>query len=131
MEQEEKENKEAAAKGQGWRISINACGHGEGGGKSAGVAVGCKKHMGMAESFADEELPDELRGRFTVKHIGAVCRGGLHVASAYLYSSLGSSISSTSTSYTPLRECYLHSKGRGSWQRTLSVRRHSWRQLAG
>ena len=43
----------------------------------------------MAESFADEELPDELRGRFTVKHIGAVCKGGLHVASAYLYSWLG------------------------------------------
>ena len=65
-------HKEAVAKGQDWRISINACGHGEGGGKSAGVAVGCRKHMGMAESFADEELPDELRGRFTVKHIGAV-----------------------------------------------------------
>ena len=89
VELEEKQNKEAAAKGQGWRVSINACAFGDGGGKSAGVAVGCRKHMGMDESFADEELPEELRGRFTVKRIGAVCKGGMHVASAYLHSSLG------------------------------------------
>ena len=42
VEKEEKENKEATAKGQGWKMSISSCGHGEGGGKSAGVAVGCK-----------------------------------------------------------------------------------------
>ena len=41
VEQEEKENKEAAAKGQSWRVSTNACGHGEDGGKSVGAAVGC------------------------------------------------------------------------------------------
>ena len=89
VELEEKQNKEAAAKGQGWGVSINACGYGDGGGKSAGVAVGCRKPMGMDESFADEDLPEELRGRFTVKRIGAVCKGGLHVASAYLHSKLG------------------------------------------
>ena len=89
VEKEDKENKEAAAKGQGWRISINSCGYGEGGRKSAGVAVGCRKRIGMEESFADDDLPDELKGRFTVKHIGAVCKGGMHVASAYLQSSLG------------------------------------------
>ena len=43
----------------------------------------------MTESFADEDLPEELQGRFTVKHVGAVCRGGLHIGSAYLNSSLG------------------------------------------
>ena len=76
VEQEGKQNKEAAAKGQGWRVSINACGHGDGGGKSAGVAVGCRKHMGMEGSFADEELPEELRGRFTVKRMGLCVKVG-------------------------------------------------------
>ena len=28
---EEKQNKEAAAKGQGWKVSINACASGDGG----------------------------------------------------------------------------------------------------
>ena len=89
VEAEEKQNKEAVAKGKGWKMSINTCLFGDGGGKSAGVAVGCRKHIGMDESFADEELPEELKGRFTVKRVGAVCKGGIHLASAYLHSSLG------------------------------------------
>ena len=84
VELQEKANKEATAKGQGqgWKVSINPCSFGESGGKSAGVAVGCRKHIGMDESFEDAELPDELRGRCTVKRVGAVCKGGIHLASA-------------------------------------------------
>ena len=70
-------------------MSINTCLYGDGGGRSAGVAVGCRKHIGMDEAFADEELPEELRGRFTVKRVGAVCKGGMLLASAYLHTSLG------------------------------------------
>ena len=43
----------------------------------------------MDESFEDDELPEELSGRFTVKRVGAVRKGGIHLASAYLHSSLG------------------------------------------
>ena len=57
VEADEKLNKEAVAKGKGWKMSINTCLFGDGGGKSAGVAVGCRKHIGMDEAFADEELP--------------------------------------------------------------------------
>ena len=90
VEADEKLNKEEVAKGKGWKMSINTCLYGEGGGRSAGVAVGCRKHIGMDEAFEDEELPEELRGRFTAKRVGAVCKGGMILASAYLHStSLG------------------------------------------
>ena len=87
--------------------------------------------MGMDESFADEELPEELRGRFTVKRIGAVCKGGMHVASAYLHISLGSSIERISIYSKPLLVYYLPLKDRGSWLLISSVRQLSWRRLVG
>ena len=51
--------------------------------------MGCRKHIGLAESCEDGELPEELKARFTAKHVGAVCRGGFHFASGYLHTRVG------------------------------------------
>ena len=56
-------------------VAIRECNFGEGGGKSAGVAVGCRGCMGLSVSCEPHLYPDELRGRFDVKHAGAICRG--------------------------------------------------------
>ena len=68
---------------------ISPCNHGDGGGKSSLVAVVCRGHIGLAESFEDARLPDELKGRFTLKHVGAMCKGGFHLASGYLRCTVG------------------------------------------
>ena len=52
---------ENTARNAGWNIAISACGFGEGGGESSGVAVGCRKHIGLSESCSDELLPNELK----------------------------------------------------------------------
>ena len=73
----------------GWKLSIEKCLFGGAGGKSAGAAVGCRAHIGMGESCLREARPDALVGRFQVKHIGAICKGGVHNASAYLIDGIG------------------------------------------
>ena len=45
--------------------------------------------MGMRESCEEGDLPEDLLGRFRVKSLGAVCKGGIHFASGYLHSSIG------------------------------------------
>ena len=80
---------ETTARNAGWRTAISGCLLGEGGGKSAGVAVACRSHVGLSESCEEQFLPKEALGRFTVKQMGAVCKGGIHLASAYLHVSIG------------------------------------------
>ena len=80
---------ESAARGKGWRAAIAPCNFAEGGGKSAGVMAACRGHIGMQESFENERLPQELAGRFTAKHMGAICKGGFHLATGYLHCSVG------------------------------------------
>ena len=80
---------ENIARNAGWNLAISACGYGQAGGESSGVAVGCRKHIGLAESCEDADLPEELRARFTAKHIGAVCKGGFHLCSGYLHTAVG------------------------------------------
>ena len=43
----------------------------------------------MQKSFENNRLPAELAGRFMVKHMGAICRGGFHLATGYLHCSVG------------------------------------------
>ena len=43
----------------------------------------------MNISCEEADLHKSLQGRFAVKHIGAMCKGGFRLASGYLYSSLG------------------------------------------
>ena len=79
---------ENTARNLGWSASVSPCLQGVGGGKSAGVAVACRKHIGMSTSCEEVDLPKSLQGRFSVKHIGAMCKGGFHLASGYLHSYL-------------------------------------------
>ena len=58
---------ENTARGIGWNMAISGCGFGDGGGESSGVAVGCRKHIGLSESRSDPILPKELNTRITVK----------------------------------------------------------------
>ena len=80
---------ETSAFNSGWNVAVSGCGIGQGGGDSAGVAVGCRKHIGLSESCDDDLLPAELKSRFTVKHVGAICKGGFHLCSGYLTTAIG------------------------------------------
>ena len=80
---------ENTARNLGWSMSVGPCLTGSGGGRSAGVAVGCRKHVGMRSACDEQCLPKSLQGRFRVKQVGAMCRGGFHLASGYLHSSVG------------------------------------------
>ena len=70
-------------------MAMSGCGFGEGGGESSGVAVGCRKHIGLSESCSDDFLPKELKTRYTVKHVRAIGRGGFHCCSGYLHTAVG------------------------------------------
>jgi len=89
VEAQEVNDIEASSRGLGWRCSVGVCLHADGGGRSAGVAVAYRSHVGMADACDDDVLPENLLGRFRVKKMGAVCKGGVHFASAYLHSSIG------------------------------------------
>ena len=43
----------------------------------------------MEDSCDESTFPSSCQGRFTVKKVGAICKGGFHLAIAYLHSSLG------------------------------------------
>ena len=89
VEEAKVKEKERSMEMRGWTMAIAPCLKGGGGGNSSGVAVACRNHVGMAESFEDSKLPASLRGRFSVKHLGAVCKGGIHFASGYLHCTVG------------------------------------------
>ena len=77
---------EQAARNSGWKTAIGACTITEAEGKSAGVAICGRTHIGMKNSICDEAWPKLLNQRFILKHIAACCRGGIHMGSCYLTS---------------------------------------------
>lgn len=79
---------EQATRNAGWRVAISPCTITEKGGKSAGVSIACRNHVGMRNSLDKELWPSEFRDRFSLKHVGAICRGGMHLGSCYLASTL-------------------------------------------
>ena len=84
----ETDDQEQVARNSGWRTAIEPCNITEKNGRSAGVAVACRNHVGARKSVRTT-LPKELRGRFTMNHFGAVCKGGIHFGSCYLHSKIG------------------------------------------
>ena len=70
-----------------WNLTLAPCRVTECGGKSAGVAVATKSHIGMAVTEPGK-LSQGLhqQGRFAIRRVGAICRGGLHLGSTYLTS---------------------------------------------
>ena len=73
----------------GWSMPIGECGMGTKGGKSAGVAVGARAHIGMSESLLFEPPDDCSTQRFRMKLVGAAQPGGVHVGSLYNISAIG------------------------------------------
>ena len=80
----EKNGTEQTARNAGWRTAISPCKVTDLGGRSAGVAVASRNHVGMRNSLDPELWPEELKDRFTLKRAGAVCKGGINLGSAYL-----------------------------------------------
>ena len=85
----EKDDTEATMRATGWSMSIGECGTGAKGGKSAGVAVGTRGHIGMSESLLFEPPGDCSKHRFRIKLVGAALPGGVHVGSLYNISVMG------------------------------------------
>jgi hypothetical protein len=76
---------EQAARNKGWRTSISPCILTEAESSSAGTALCCRTHIVARRSFADECSDDVVQARFQMKHLGAVCKGGIHFGSCYLH----------------------------------------------
>ena len=69
-------------------MAIGACGKGPQGGNSAGVAAGCRSHIGMREAHPVFGVA-ELEQRLMIKKADCAARGGLNLGSCYLISGIG------------------------------------------
>lgn len=77
---------EQTARNSGWRTAVGPCTITAADGKSAGVAICGRTHVGMKNSICNEVWPKSLNERFILEHVAAVCRGGIHAGSCYLTS---------------------------------------------
>ena len=82
-------DREDSMRHDGWKVAIQPCVQGEKGGPSAGTAIACRRHIGMRDDVTAAKDWTELEGRFQVKKIGAICKGGLFGATCYMYSKIG------------------------------------------
>ena len=82
------EQAERTAARSGWSLSVEAAVDTAAGSTSAGVGVAVRSHLGLAMPAAPLHF-DELRSRVQVRWMGAVCRGGLHLVSVYLWCTEG------------------------------------------
>ena len=73
-----------------WSLAIEPCRVTIRDGNSAGVAVGVRNHIGMStpKTEATKSLSGH-QGRFLVKRVGAMCRGGIHCGSIYCHHGIG------------------------------------------
>ena len=74
-------------------------------GKSAGTAVGSRTHAGSRNSLAEGCTDHAIEHRFTLKHFGAVCKGGVHFGSCYLHANLGQNRSANLDTLQRLERC--------------------------
>ena len=70
-----------------WRASVQPCGFGPAGGPSAGTAVGVRQHIGLGLPSFGHAFNGSPR--FQLRKMGAICKGGLHIGSAYLQDVVG------------------------------------------
>ena len=75
---------EQAARNKGWKAALTPCNLTKAEGKSAGTAVCCRTHIGARKSFDDDCCSKWVRARLLMKHLGAVCKGGVHFGSCCL-----------------------------------------------
>ena len=81
---------EGSARGAKWNLAIEPCLVTTRDGNSAGVAVGARSHIGVSSPMtaAANDLK-EHQGRFLIKRIGAMCKGGVHCGSIYCKHGVG------------------------------------------
>ena len=77
---------ESSLSTNGWRGRVEPCNRGPAGGASAGTLVTAKRCIGLSQPLCGQI---EGKGRFQMQHVGAVCRGGLHLGSVYLVDKVG------------------------------------------
>jgi len=87
---ETRDRQECAKNAQGWNAKINLAAITEEGGRSAGVAIMAKKHIGFS-SAASDSINARLRSRISTAWVNTSRKGGLHVISVYLWTSEGMS----------------------------------------
>ena len=75
---------ERSAAHGGWALSVGPALDTAAGSTSAGVAVSARSHFGLARSPGIHAIEVD-RSRVIVRWLGAVCRGGIHLVSVYLY----------------------------------------------
>ena len=75
---------ERTAARAGWALSTEPAADTEAGSTSAGVGVAVRAHFGLAIPRRTVDFK-QLRARVHVRWMGSVCRGGLHLISAYLW----------------------------------------------
>jgi len=81
---------EQVARGDKWNVALQPCVVSAVGGRSSGVAVGVRKHIGLSMPTSFEAAEHyQMPGRFTLRRIGAICKGGVHVGSVYLKDTIG------------------------------------------
>ena len=81
---------EQSARASKWTASLEPCVVNQGGGKSAGVAVAVRNHSGMSKPAPMEiAQPYLTEGRFIMRRVGAMMKGGVHVGSLYLKDMVG------------------------------------------
>ncbi len=79
---------EDTAASLGWSTSIEPSLITTAGALSAGVAVSVRSHLGIARSKHALDDP-VLAHRLVVRWVGSICRGGVHMASMYLWTKEG------------------------------------------
>ena len=63
---------EQTIRNAGWKMAILPCSFAPADGKSAGGAIGTRCHVGMKDSIKAAAWLEEIKSRFTLKHIAVV-----------------------------------------------------------
>ena len=81
---------EQAARNSKWSLSIEPCEATQLGGRSAGTSVAVRSFIGMSEPLAVTASKHlHAPGRFCMKRVSAMGKGGVHVGTPYLHSMVG------------------------------------------
>ena len=80
--------KQRAAARAGWGLAVTPAVCTSKGGISAGVGIAARSAYGMTVHELGE-IPECAEGRIAACHVGAVCKGGFHILSVYLWHSEG------------------------------------------
>ena len=78
----------AQAKRAKWKVRMGKAGVTQSGYPTAGVAVAYRSHFGAVDGCGHDFVVHDT-SRIVATHVGAVCRGGVHIFSLYLYTKEG------------------------------------------